>query len=118
MIAVRIDSSYHKINLSNQHMTTEASITQATVIVTPEGQKDALEHVAIETPYIITLNEIEIGASMVLPTGLEEFGVGFLFGQGYIQHPGEVKEVIVCPEGRISVRRDRKDSPGDAGGTY
>ena len=87
-------------------MTTEASTTQASVILTPEGQTDVLEQVAIETPYIITLNEIEIGASMVLPTGLEEFGVGFLFGQGYIQHPGEVKEVIVCPEGRISVYAD------------
>lgn len=87
-------------------MTTEASITQATVILTPEGQEGALEHVAIETPYTISLNEIEIGASMVLPTGLEEFGVGFLFGQGYIQHPDEVKEVIVCPEGRISVYAD------------
>jgi FdhD protein len=87
-------------------MTTEASISYSTVILTPEGQEEAQEHVAIETPYIITLNEIEIGASMVLPTGLEEFGVGFLFGQGYIQRPEEVKEVIVCPEGRISVYAD------------
>jgi len=87
-------------------MTTEASICASTVILTPEGRETAEEQVAIETPYIITLNEIEIGASMVLPTGLEEFGVGFLFGQGYIQNPEEVKEVIVCPEGRISVYAD------------
>lgn len=87
-------------------MTTEASITASTIIITPEGQETTEEQVAIETPYIISLNEIEIGASMVLPTGLEEFGVGFLFGQGYIQTPEEVKEVIVCPEGRISVYAD------------
>jgi FdhD protein len=43
---------------------------------------------------------------MVLPIGLAEFGVGFLFGQGYIKRPGEVKEVIVCPEGRIAVYAD------------
>ena len=87
-------------------MTTEASIIHATHIITPEGKSSQQEHVAIETPYTITLNEVEIGASMVLPTGLEEFGVGFLFGQGYIQSPEEVKEVIVCPEGRISVYAD------------
>jgi len=87
-------------------MTTEASIIHSSVIVTPEGREETEEHIAIETPYIISLNEVEIGASMVLPTGLEEFGVGFLFGQGYIQHPREVKEVIVCPEGRISVYAD------------
>lgn len=87
-------------------MTTAASISHTTTIVTPDGRREEQEHVAIETPYIITLNEVEIGASMVLPVGLEEFGVGFLFGQGYIQHPEEVKEVIVCPEGRISVYAD------------
>ncbi len=43
---------------------------------------------------------------MVLPIGLEEFGVGFLFGQGYIHTPEEVKEVIVCPEGKIAVYAD------------
>lgn len=47
---------------------------------------------------------------MVLPVGLEEFGAGFLFGQGYIQHPAELKEVLVCPEGRISVYADVEDS--------
>lgn len=87
-------------------MTTESSIYHSTVIITPDGSENTREHVAIETPYTITLNEVEIGASMVLPVGLEEFGVGFLFGQGYIQHPDEVKEVIVCPEGRISVYAD------------
>ena len=45
---------------------------------------------------------------MVLPIGPEEFGVGFLFGQGYIKAPGEAKEVLICPEGRISVYADVK----------
>lgn len=43
---------------------------------------------------------------MVLPIGLTEFAAGFLFGQGYIKKPGEVKEVYVCPEGRIAVYAD------------
>jgi FdhD protein len=77
-----------------------------TTIVTPTGKTSRQERVAMETPYTIMLNEVEIGASMVLPVGLEEFGVGFLFGQGYIESPGEVKEVLVCPEGRISVYAD------------
>lgn len=77
-----------------------------TTIVTPQGTEAGREHVAVETPYTIMLNEVEIGSSMVLPVGLEEFGVGFLFGQGYIERPEEVKEVLVCPEGRISVYAD------------
>ncbi len=87
-------------------MTATTSIQVPTTIVTPEGRSEAQEYVAIETPYTIMLNEVDIGASMVLPVGLEEFGVGFLFGQGYISRPEEVKEVLVCPEGRISVFAD------------
>lgn len=81
-------------------------MSQLTTVVSPEGVKEQLEQLAIETPYSIALNDETIGSSMVLPTGLEEFGAGFLFGQGYIKKPGEVKEVIVCPEGRIAVYAD------------
>lgn len=49
---------------------------------------------------------------MVLETDLEEFGAGFLFGQGYIHTPGEVKEVTVCPEGRIAVYADVEEDAG------
>ena len=77
-----------------------------TTIVTPEGSTKKEELLAIEVPYKVMLNEVEIGASMVLPTGLEEFGPGFLFGQGYITSPKEVIEVWVCPEGKISVYAD------------
>jgi FdhD protein len=87
-------------------MTENTTLVYNTTIVTPTGKTDEQEHVAVETPYTIMLNEVVIGASMVLPVGLEEFGVGFLFGQGYIERPEEVKEVLVCPEGRISVYAD------------
>ncbi len=87
-------------------MKQQVSLSCKTVVITPEGEKHQTEHVALETPYTITLNDTEIGSSMVLPLGLEEFGVGFLFGQGYITTPEEVKEVLVCPEGRIAVYAD------------
>jgi len=87
-------------------MTDNTTLVYNTTIVTPKGKTSEQEHVAVETPYTIMLNEVEIGASMVLPVGLEEFGVGFLFGLGYIQTPEEVKEVLVCPEGKISVYAD------------
>ena len=77
-----------------------------TTVVTPHGSEEQLEHLAIETPYTIVLNDVIIGSSMVLPVGLEEFGAGFLFGQGYIKKPGEVREIYVCPEGRIAVYAD------------
>lgn len=87
-------------------MTNQLSMSRSTVVVTPDGCREQQESLAIETPYTITLNDEVIGSSMVLPVGLEEFGVGFLFGQGYIKSPQEVVEVLVCPEGRIAVYAD------------
>jgi FdhD protein len=89
-----------------QQQSTALTLTRPTTIITPEGSRVQHEQLAIETPYTITLNDETIGSSMVLPIGLEEFGVGFLFGQGYIQKAEEVKEVYVCPEGRIAVYAD------------
>ncbi len=91
-------------------MSNKVTITHETTVLTPNGKKKQQEHLAIETPYTVTLNDEAIGASMVLPVGLEEFGVGFLFGQGYIKKPEEVVEVLVCPEGRIAVYADVDES--------
>lgn len=77
-----------------------------TVLVTANGREHVHELLAVEKPYRVALNDREVGASMVLETGLEEFGAGFLFGQGYIEQPGQVREVLVCPDGRISVHAD------------
>jgi len=85
---------------------TSLTMSHTTTVVTPHERFEQHEQVAIETPYTIALNDENIGSSMVLPIGLEEFGVGFLFGQGYISKPEEVKEVWVCPEGRIAVYAD------------
>jgi len=82
------------------------TLLQKTVVVDASGSKEREERLAIEVPYTVALNDEEIGASMVLATGLEEFGAGFLFGQGYVTKPGQVREVFVCPEGRISVHAD------------
>jgi len=82
------------------------TLRHPTIVITPESRREAFETIAVEAPYRIALNDKEIGASMVLETALEEFGAGFLFGQGYLSSPGEVKEVVVCPEGRIAVYAD------------
>ncbi len=87
-------------------MSNPVTVSHKTLIITPEGSSETEELLAHETPYTVTLNDEEIGSSMVLPVGLEEFGVGFLFGQGYITKPGEVIEVMVCPDGRIAVYAD------------
>lgn len=87
-------------------MNAKVTISHRSTVISADGYEQQEEHLAIETPYTVALNDVTIGASMVLPVGLEEFGVGFLFGQGYIKAPGEVREVLVCPEGRISVYAD------------
>ncbi|NPA94435.1 MAG: formate dehydrogenase accessory sulfurtransferase FdhD [Thermodesulfobacteria bacterium] len=87
-------------------MTLPVTLEHETTVISKDGKKSRTETVAIETPFKVALNDETIGASMVLPTGLQEFGVGFLFGQGYIQTKEQVKEVYVCPEGRISVYAD------------
>lgn len=85
---------------------TSLTMSSRTTVITPDGTREQVEQVAIEAPYSIALNDETIGSSMVLPIALEEFGVGFLFGQGYIKNPEEVREVVVCPEGRIAVFAD------------
>lgn len=84
-------------------MNNRVTVEHKTVVVTPNSREEADELLALETPYTVTLNDEEIGSSMVLPVGLEEFAVGFLFSQGYIKKPSEVVEVLVCPDGRIAV---------------
>ncbi len=91
---------------NSQPLSTRLTMSHTTTVITPDGISEQEEHLAIETPYSIALNDETIGASMVLPIGLEEFGAGFLFGQGYIKTPEEIKEILVCPEGRIAVYAD------------
>ena len=92
--------------MPDQYQPTPLTLSRETTVITPEGTHLQREQLAIETPYTIALNDETIGSSMVLPVGLEEFGVGFLFGQGYIRKKEEVREVYVCPEGRIAVYAD------------
>ena len=84
----------------------QTSYVHSSVVVTPEGREKKQEFLAVEKPYSVLLNDQQIGTSMVLETGLEEFGAGFLFAQGYIDKPGQVREVLVCPDGRVSVHAD------------
>jgi FdhD protein len=91
---------------TSQSGSTALTLTHTTTIISPDGAVEQEEQLAIETPYTIALNDETIGSSMVLPVGLEEFGAGFLFGQGYIKTPEDIKEIYVCPEGRIAVYGD------------
>ena len=89
-----------------EYMNNTITLVEKTVVISSSGREEREETLAIEVPYKVALNDKEIGASMVLATDLEEFGAGFLFGQGYVTEPGQVREVLVCPEGRISVHAD------------
>jgi len=102
MLAILTIKSVSMPQMKNHSVT----VSHRTTIVTPDGSREQDESLALETPYTVSLNDKSIGSSMVLPVGLEEFGVGFLFGQGYIKKPGEVVEVLVCPDGRIAVYAD------------
>lgn len=87
-------------------MENPVTLVHTTMVATPDGRREQQEDVAIEVPYKVALNDREIGTAMVLETELEAFGAGFLFGQGYVSEPGQVREVLVCPDGRISVHAD------------
>ncbi|MCL7489789.1 MAG: formate dehydrogenase accessory sulfurtransferase FdhD [Desulfobulbaceae bacterium] len=88
----------------------KVTMEHATVVLTDSGIEAGQEILAVEKPYSVALNDVNIGSAMVLETGLEEFGAGFLFGQGYIEHPGQVREVLVCDQGRILVHADVDDN--------
>lgn len=87
-------------------MTNKIILEHSTVVLTESGTEVGFENLAVEKPYTVALNDQDIGSAMVLETGLEEFGAGFLFGQGYVDRPGQVREVLVCDEGRILVHAD------------
>ncbi len=83
------------------------TLTHKSLVKTPQKEEERLEEVIFERPYRIYLNEEPVGTSMVLPTGLEEFGVGYLFAQGYFEEPEVFKEVRLCHEkGSIFVYAD------------
>ncbi len=79
------------------------TLTSETLVRTTVKCSSRKEELILEEPYRIYLNETLIGSSMLLATGLEEFGVGFLFAQGYISSPKEIKEVRLCDTGGIYV---------------
>ncbi len=93
-----------------QEDTSRTKLEIQTLVLRPQGGTYRDEKLAVEELCRVFLNDKLIASSMVLPVGLEEFGVGFLFGQGYISVPDEVKDVYVCPEGRISVYADVEDT--------
>ena len=74
-------------------MEQNTTLDHKTVILTDSGQEEGKEQLAVEKPYTVALNDHDIGSAMVLETGLEEFGAGFLFGQGYVEEPGQVLDV-------------------------
>jgi len=76
---------------------------RTTTLLTPQGASALEEIVLVEEPVEVTLNDELVGTSLVLPTDLEEFALGFLFGQGYIRGPEDVVEVLVCPQRRVTV---------------
>ncbi len=79
------------------------SISFSSMILTPLGEEEVTERILVEQPVEVALNERVIGAAMVLAENLEEFGAGFLFGQGYITSPEEIVEVVLCEQGRVTV---------------
>ncbi|ADY73467.1 formate dehydrogenase family accessory protein FdhD [Desulfurobacterium thermolithotrophum DSM 11699] len=80
-----------------------------TLEVIPNSSFELEEFVVEEVSYKVFLNDEYIGSSMVLPCNLEEFGVGFLFSQGYIQKPEDIESVRVCDKGGIFVyTKDKK----------
>ncbi len=77
-----------------------------TILVTREGTEQIHEKVLDERPFSVTLNDEPVGSAMVLPTHLEEFAAGFLFGQGFLERNDQVLEIRVCQDGRIDVYAD------------
>ncbi len=79
-----------------------------TLEVVPDASFELEEFVVTEVPFKVFLNDQHIGSSMVLPSNLEEFGVGFLFSQGYIEKPEDIESVRVCDKGGIFVYTKNK----------
>lgn len=78
----------------------------STTLVTAQGNQDIRETVLDERPFSVSLNDEVLGSAMVLARDLDEFAVGFLFGQGYLKRGDHVLETRVCQEGLVQVFAD------------
>jgi FdhD protein len=82
------------------------TIECSTTLITARGNQEIRENVLDERPFSVSLNDEVLGTAMVLANDLDEFAVGFLFGQGYLGKDDRVLETRVCPEGLVQVFAD------------
>lgn len=78
-------------------------IVVSTLVIGHDAQEATQEQVLVEQPVEVALNERVIGTAMVLAQDMDVFGVGFLFGQGYVSMPEDIVEVVLCEQGRVTV---------------
>ncbi len=57
----------------------------------------ALDHLVEEVAVAININGINHAVMMATPDDLDDFAVGFLFGEGIIRHNHEVHDIQVAP---------------------
>lgn len=77
--------------------------TVESVVVKSDRIEYKKELVVQEKPFHILLNAVEIAISMVLPEKLEEFAIGFLYAQGYVDRYSQIDSIRVCEDGSIFV---------------
>ncbi len=100
--------------LLEQGVTMELFSREKTFEVLPNKTLKLEEFVVREVPCKIFLNDECIGSSMVLPCDLKEFGVGFLFSQGYIKGSEDIKSVEVRDINKVFVyTKDRNKEKRD-----
>ncbi len=49
-------------------MENSITLVQSSLVLTPEGSQTREEVLAVESPYTVSLNEVDIGTAMVLET--------------------------------------------------
>lgn len=57
----------------------------------------SLDHLVEEVAVAININGINHAVMMATPDDLDDFAVGFLFGEGIIRHNHEVHDIQVAP---------------------
>lgn len=90
--------------------------TIESVVIKSNDKQYKQESVIEERPFNLLLNAVEIATSMVLPEKLEEFAIGFLYAQGYIDKYSQIDSIRVCEDGSIFIYAEsvKEPKPGDS----
>jgi FdhD protein len=83
--------------------------TEEIIKINDENQKITNDELAVEFPFTIFLNDVEIVTLLVTPFKLKFLTVGFLFDEGFLRHKDDIKSITIDEEKGVANVKTNQD---------